>query len=123
MAETGTGAGRRTGSLTSLHYAVILLAAVTGVIHLYEGVEDWGEGVIGLLFVLAGLGFFGAILLLLLGYRSRPLYLVGIGYTGVQIVAYFALRWPEVYDALGLVDKAVQVALVVVLAALYRRGV
>lgn len=117
-----TGVGRLVHpdqSLSSLDYVAVVLAATTGVIHLYEGVEDWGEGVIGILFVLAGLGFFGAIGLLLLGFRKRPLYLAGIVYTGIQFVAYFVLRWPDVSEAIGLFDKAVQFALIVVLAALY----
>lgn len=113
---------QRNESLTSLDYIGILLAAITGLIHLYEGVEDWGEGFIGVLFVLAGLGFFGAIVLLFLGVPKRPLYLAGIVFTGIQFVAYFALRWPNVYETIGLFDKIVQLALILVLAALYLRS-
>ncbi|WP_158057826.1 DUF7475 family protein [Halorussus halophilus] len=113
---------QRDESLTSLDYVGALLAAITGLIHLYEGVEDWGEGFIGVLFVLAGLGFFGAIVLLFLGAPKRPLYLAGIVFTGIQFVAYFVLRWPDIYEFIGLFDKVVQLALVLVLAALYLRS-
>lgn len=109
----------RDQTLTSLDYLAIVLAAITGVIHLMEGVEDWDEGFIGLLFVLAGLGFFGGIVLLLYGFAKRPLYVAGIIFTGIQFVAYFVLRWPDIYDSLGLLDKVVQLALMVVLGILY----
>ena len=109
-----------TNGLTSLDYIGIVLAAITGLIHLYEGVEDLGEGIFGILFILAGLGFFGAIVLLWLGFNRRVLYPVGIAYTGIQFAAYFGLRWPNVYEPLGLVDKLVQLLLIVVLFLLWQ---
>ncbi|WP_231184269.1 hypothetical protein [Haladaptatus sp. DYF46] len=109
-----------TDGLTSLDYVGILLAAITGLIHLYEGVEDLGEGIFGILFILAGLGFFGAIVLLWMGFNRRVLYPVGIAYTGIQFAAYFGLRWPNVYEPLGLVDKLVQLLLIVVLFLLWQ---
>ncbi|WP_423745789.1 hypothetical protein V5735_07495 (plasmid) [Haladaptatus sp. SPP-AMP-3] len=111
----------RTDGLASLDYVGIVLAAITGLIHLYEGVEDLGEGIFGILFILAGLGFFGAIVLLWLGFNRRILYPVGIAYTGIQFAAYFGLRWPNVYEPLGLVDKLVQLLLIVVLFLLWQR--
>ncbi|MFH5797936.1 hypothetical protein [Haladaptatus sp. CMAA 1911] len=109
-----------TDGLTSLDYVGIVLAAITGLIHLYEGVEDLGEGIFGILFILAGLGFFGAIILLWVGFDRRVLYPVGIAYTGIQFAAYFGLRWPNVYEPLGLVDKLVQLLLIVVLFLLWQ---
>ena len=109
-----------TNGLTSLDYIGIVLAAITGLIHLYEGVEDLGEGIFGILFILAGLGFFGAIVLLWVGFNRRVLYPVGIAYTGIQFAAYFGLRWPNVYEPLGLVDKLVQLLLIVVLFLLWQ---
>lgn len=105
-----------TESLTTLHWIGIALAAVTGVVHLGIGVAF-----ADLLLGLAGVGFFGAIALLLLNVRRKLLYLVGIPYTGSQIVLYFVFNWPDVLSPIGIGDKVVQVVLVTVLVALYRR--
>jgi hypothetical protein len=118
-----------TTSLTRLHWLGIALAAITGALHLAIGVRflDVSAGVFAaanaqpISFVLAGIAFFVAILLVLLDYRRRLLYLIGIPFTGLQIVLYFVLNWPNVLSPGGVVDKVVQVALVVVLVGLYRR--
>jgi len=112
---------QRDASLLPLDYAAILLAAITGVIHLYEGYEDFDEGLLAILFLLAGIGFFVWILLLVLRIRPRLLYLGGFVFTAIQFVAYFVLRWPEIYETLGLVDKAVQLLLMIALAVLFSR--
>ncbi|WP_435320385.1 DUF7475 family protein [Haloarchaeobius sp. TZWSO28] len=107
-------------SLTMMESLAVLLVLVTALVHLYEGVEDLGEGMLGVMFILAGLGFLGAIVLFFLDYPRLPLYLVGIFYTGLQFVLYFVLRWPNVYDTLGLFDKIVQLVLMLVLVELFR---
>jgi len=71
--------------------------------------------------LLAGVGFFGAIALFLLGYRRRLLYAVGVVYTGVQIPLWYVVKAGN-YTTVGYVDKAVQVLLVVLLIALLWRG-
>lgn len=121
-----SAAGRRleTASLTPLHWVAISLAIVTGVVHLVLGVgflPHW----MGIAFVLAAGGFFGAVVLVLVGYRRRLLYLVGIPYTGVQIVLWYALNRPaSVADvsAVEAIDKIAQVALIVALIVLYRES-
>ena len=105
-----------TESLTGLHWLAIGLAAITGVIHVGIGVQ-FGDTPL----LLAGLGFFGAIALFVLDVGRRALYLVGIPYTGAQFVLYFVRNWPNVISPAGILDKIVQVALIVVLLVLYRR--
>ena len=109
-----------TESLTRLHWVGIVLAAITGVVHLYFGVLAL-DTVQGASFVLAGIAFFVAIGLLILDVRRRLLYLVGIPFTGIQVVLYFYLNWPNVFNPGGIGDKVVQVALIAVLVVLYRR--
>ena len=120
---TASWFGRRQ-SLRTLDYVGVVLVVITGAIHLYEGIEHLSEGgVIPVLFVLAGLGFFGALVLLWAGFNRTVLYLVGIVFTAIQFVAYFVLNWPDVLSPLGIFDKIVQLLLVVVLAVLYaQRG-
>jgi hypothetical protein len=118
-----------TASLTRLHWLGIVLTLVTGGVHLAFGVRflDPTAGVLSpanaqpLSFVLAGIAFFVAVLLLLFDFRRRLLYLVGIPFTGVQVVLYFVLNWPDVLNPGGIGDKMVQVTLIVVLVVLYRR--
>ena len=72
-------------SMRTLDYVAIALVVITGVVHLYEGVEDWGEP-IAIWFLLAGVGFFGAIVLFWLGVSRTLLYLGGVVFTGIQVV-------------------------------------
>jgi hypothetical protein len=106
-------------ALSWVHWTALGLAAVTGAIHVYlYTTEDW------LPFLYAGAGFLAAIGLffLLAGYR-RPIYAVGVPFTVAQIVGYAMFPLGPLW--LGVLDKAVQVALVVALVALFvteRRG-
>lgn len=109
-----------TASLTTLHWVGIALAVVTGVVHLVIGIQYFGT-LQSFSFVLAGVAFLVAVFLILVDYRRRLLYLVGIPFTAIQVVLYFPLNWPDVVSPIGLGDKAVQVALIAVLLVLYRR--
>lgn len=111
--------GLDTASLTRLHYLALALAATTGVVHLVLGVGFLPDP-LAVSFVLAGLGFFGGIVLFLLDVRRRLLAAVGVPFTLTQFVAYFALNWPDVVSPVGLFDKVVQLALVGVLVMVYR---
>ena len=111
--------------LTGLHWLGVALVAITGVIHLGLGIA-FLPAPPGIAFLLAGLSFFGAIALFLVNYRRPLLYLVGIPYVGVQIVLWYAINRPTpaslvAEHQIALVDKVVQVVLIVVLAALYVR--
>jgi hypothetical protein len=118
--------------LDGLAWGGIALAAVTGVLHLFLGVSGLAGTVIGtglaVAFLLAGLGFFGAIALVVLDVRRRQVYALGVPYTAVQVLLWYVLNFDSVGDMLanagpiGYVDKIAQVLLLLVLVALYRRG-
>lgn len=92
----------------------VLLAAITGGIHLWLALEEWGEPSEAVPFLLAGIGFFvGISLLLFTEKRRRLLYLLGAGFTAIQIPLWVVAGMHEF--SIGVVDKAVQVLLVVVL--------
>lgn len=99
-----------------LHRTAVVLAIVTGVLHVYAGAVD-----ARLPLVIAGLGFLGGVVVFLAGYRSRRLYLTAIAYTAIQLVAWAVVN-AGAYTLVGYADKVVQLALVAVLAALARRG-
>ena len=110
-------------SASDLDYFATVLAAITGIIHLYEGIEHVGGEPIAIWFILAGLGFFGAIVLFWVGFSQNILYLVGIVFTGIQFVAYFVLNWPDIFSVLGIFDKIVQIVLIGCLVVLYRQQI
>lgn len=110
------------GSLTALQWIAVGLAIITGVIHLALGVMFF-PGIQPVAFLLAGLGFFGAVVLFLLDYRRRLLYLVGIPFVALQIVLYLLINQqanPAISPVEGI-DKAAQILLIILLVVLYRR--
>jgi hypothetical protein len=126
--ETGTSSGLsvETESMTAVHWLGVVLALVTAAVHLVLGVRFAPSG-LGISFLLAGLGFLGAIALLLVGYRRRLLYLVGVPFTGAQLAIWYALNvLPEgplavgAIGTFGAVDKVAQVLLIAVLIYLFR---
>lgn len=123
--------GLRTDSLGGLHWVGIVAALVTAAIHLLLGVRPivGGDQVTGLQigFVLAGLGFLGAIALVLIDYRRRTVYAVGIPFTLVQLLLWYVVNFasgpyafPGDVGPLDAVDKVAQVVLVAVLVMLLR---
>ena len=110
-----------TASFELIHWVAIVLAAVTGLVHVYLYTT---QGF--LLFLLAGLGFFGAIgLLLILPSLRKWLYGVGVPYTLAQIVGWYTMEQPASLgdiSTLALADKTVQIALIAVLLLLFLRS-
>jgi hypothetical protein len=100
------------GSLTQVQWLAVALVVVTGVLHVYAGIV---EGRIPV--ALAGVGYAGALVLFLLDYRRRLLYLIGVPYTAVQFPLWIVAK--SEYGMIDYVDKAVQVVLILVLLYLY----
>ncbi|WP_136592289.1 DUF7475 family protein [Salinigranum halophilum] len=112
-----------TDSLTTLHWVGIALAAVSAVVHLVLGVR-FLPGAFGISFLVATVGFAVGIGAVLVNYRRRLFYLVGVPFTAGQVVI-FAVTVVQGINELGpiaIVDKAAQVGLVAVLVVLLRRG-
>lgn len=122
----------RTDSLGGLHWLAILLAAASGAVHLFLGASAFFGSVIplplGIAFLLAGLGFFGAIALVLIGWRRRLVYLAGIPFTAIQIVLWYQFNYvgtgQSVTSAgpIEIADKVAQVVLILILVDLYLRA-
>lgn len=120
------GVRLRTESLGGVHWIGILAALVTAAIHLFLGVRMVPSGM-GISFVLAGLGFLGAVALVLIAYRRRTVYAVGIPFVLTQIVLWYVINFatgPKSFPAdigtLGAIDKIAQLVLLAVLVALLR---
>lgn len=114
-----TGLTLATDSMTALHWLGVALAVITGVLHLALG-ASFGLSGFGISFIGAGIGFLVGAAAVLVDYRRRLVYLLGIPFTLGQIVAWYVVNAPE-FSPLGIFDKVVQVAFVVVLVVLYRR--
>lgn len=115
------------GSLNGLHWVGIVAALITAAVHLRLGLGGLPLP-LRISFLLAGLGFLGAVVLVLLDYRRRTVYAVGIPFTLVQIVLWYVLNFagggksfPADVGTLGAVDKVAQVVLIAVLVVLLRR--
>lgn len=121
------GLSLRTASLGGLEWIGIVAALVSALVHIRIGV-GFAPAPLGISFILAGLGFLGAIALVLVGYRRRAVYAVGIPFTLVQIVAWYYINFaagpksfPGDVGTLGAVDKIAQVVLIGVLVVLLRQ--
>lgn len=108
-------------SLTPLHWLAIAAALVTAVVHLVLGIS--AGGTFGVLFLVATVGFLAGIAAVLVGWRRRLVYALGIPFTAGQIVLWYLLNDVPPIPTSHAVDKAAQVVLIVALVALYRRGV
>lgn len=92
----------------------VVLAALTGAIHLWLALEEWGEPHEAVPFLLAGVGFFVGIGFVLFTERRRTLlYLLAAAFTAVQIPLWVFGGMDEF--TVGVVDKVIQALLVVVL--------
>ena len=116
----------RTESLGVLHWVGILAATISAAVHLWLGAR-LAPTPLGISFLLAGLGFVGAVGLILLGWRRRLVCAAGIPFTLVQVVVWYYLtfattpaRFPADVGTISAVDKTAQLLLVVVLIALLR---
>ena len=98
-------------SVSTFDWLGAVFAVVTGAVHLYLYVTT---GVV--LFLFAGLGFFGAVGLLLTTFSRRLLFALGIPFTGIQIILWVTSGMQSF--ALGVFDKSVQTLLVGLLIGL-----
>ncbi|WP_049986071.1 DUF7475 family protein [Halobellus rufus] len=117
--QTAGGLTLHTNSLTGVHWAGIALAVISGVIHLALGVS-FITSPLGWAFLVAGVGFLGGSVAVLVDYRRSLMYLLGIPFTAGQIVAWYVVNAPD-FSPLGIADKVAQLLLIVVLVVLYRR--
>jgi len=111
--------------VSNLELTAIILAGITGLIHLYY-ILLIGLSPLGIGFLVAGIGFFAGIWAIIKDYDKR-IYLIGIPFIAGQIILWYfingltletALR-PEL--TLAKIDKLAQVILICVSGLLYRR--
>jgi len=123
---SNSGFAIETDSLGGRHWFGIALALISAAVHLVLGVR-MAPSAMGISFLLAGLGFLGAVVLILLNYRRRTVYAVGIPFVLVQLLLWYLLNFawgPKTFPAdvgtLGAIDKVAQIMLLGVLIVLLR---
>ena len=101
-------------TLSSQSYRIIALALLTALIHLFLGVQG---GIA--IFILNGLGFIALVaalyLLPQLAHWSTYIRWALVAYTAITIVAYFVVNQHPFEDSVGLITKAIEVILIVLL--------
>ena len=115
-----SGGTLRTDTMTPLHWVGVALATVTGLIHLWLAVS-FLPAPLGAAFLVAALGFFVGVAAVVVGYRRRLAYALGLPFTLGQIALWYAVNGLRLAPV-DLTDKAAQVALVAVLVVLYARS-
>jgi hypothetical protein len=118
-----TGSRSVRDSMGTLSWGGVALAVALGIIYLFLGAGMLSSP-FGISFVLAGLGYLGAVGLVVAGIRRRLVYGVGIAYNVLLIVLYFVLTSPSVSDLASLdgVTKLLQVVFAVLLVVVLTRG-
>jgi hypothetical protein len=104
-------------SLNARRWGIVGLTLATAVIHLLLGL-----GVIGdpfPLFILNALGYLVLLVALyfipqLAGKRALVRWLL-LAYTALTFILYFAFNWPDIWGPLGLIDKLIELILIVLL--------
>jgi len=105
-------------SRSSRQLAIIILTVATALIHLILGIGSGGT--MGIAFILNAVGY-----LLLLGalywtpamlqdQRALIRWLLLL-FTAVTFILYFVFNWPDIWGPLGLVDKAIELILIILL--------
>lgn len=126
--NTRSGGSLLTLPETPVGYLAILLALVTGVIHLFLGPQVMGfSRTLGVLFIFNGLGFVGGVVVYLTRYWRQELYLVAALYGLATVLAFFVFQGFGVdafyrqgsLNVMAVVSKTVEVLFAAVTAYLY----
>jgi hypothetical protein len=103
-------------NLSSKQWAIVALTVATALIHLFLGLSNLDA--FGITFLLNGLAYLSLIAGLyflpqLAAQRSLIRWAL-LGLAAITFVLYFVFNWPDI-KPLGLLDKAIELALIVLL--------
>ncbi len=104
-------------NLSTKQWGIVGLTVATALIHIVLALRS--EGFFLVVFLLNGLGYLGLLAGLyfvpqLQGQRALVRWAL-LAFTAVTFVLYFIFNWPDVRNALGLVDKAIELVLIILL--------
>ncbi|MEM7335367.1 MAG: hypothetical protein AAF490_25035 [Chloroflexota bacterium] len=104
--------------LDNKQWAVVALVVITALMHIVLGVPFITD-IFGIIFILNGIGYLalvaGLYFLPQFADRRGLIRWILLGYTAVTIILYFAFNPPSTYEPVGLINKAVEIGIVVLL--------
>lgn len=106
--------GKAARPLSRGEIGVLVLAALTGAIHLLLGILFFPD-FLAILFIGAAGGYAVGIVLVIRDTLRRVVYVGGIPFVGSQIIAWYALNRPQSVGDVGpieAIDKIIQVILI-----------
>lgn len=104
-------------NLSGRQKAIVGLTVVTAVIHVVLGIISGGSFMV--IFLLNGLGYLALLAGLyflpqLAGQRAMVRWAF-LAFTAVTFILYFVFNWPEIWNPMGIVDKLVELVLMILL--------
>ena len=104
-------------NLSSRQKAIVGLTVATALIHIVLGAMAGGTFLI--IFLLNGLGYLALLAGLyflpqMAGQRGMIRWAL-LAFTAVTFILYFAFNWPDIWSPMGLVDKAIELVLIIFL--------
>lgn len=104
-------------NLSGRQKGIVGLTVVTAVIHIVLGIVSGGTFLI--LFLLNGIGYLALLAALyflpqMAGQRSMVRWAF-LAFTAVTFVLYFVFNWPDIWSPMGIVDKLIELVLIVLL--------
>ncbi|MBE2197782.1 MAG: hypothetical protein IAE79_04165 [Anaerolinea sp.] len=104
-------------NLTTRQWGIVGLAVATALIHL--ALAFGGGGFFMVAFLLNAVGYLALVAALyFLPQFAKQRELVRwalLGFTAVTFILYFVFNWPDVWSPMGLLDKGIELALMVLL--------
>ena len=103
--------------LSSRQKTIALLTVATALIHIVLGFMAGGTFLI--MFLLNGLGYLALLAALyflpqMAGQRAMVRWVL-LAFTAVTFILYFVFNWPDIWGPIGIVDKLIELALMVLL--------
>ena len=104
-------------NLSGRQKAIVALTVATALIHIVLGIMSGGTFMI--IFLLNGIGYLALLAALFFlpqfaGQRRMVRWAL-LAFTAVTFILYFAFNWPDVWSPLGIVDKVIELILIVLL--------
>ncbi|MAU00424.1 MAG: hypothetical protein CL608_25050 [Anaerolineaceae bacterium] len=104
-------------NLSGRQKAITGLVVATALIHIVLGFMS--EGSFMIIFILNGLGYLALVAALyflpqMAGQRSMVRWAL-LAFTAVTFVLYFVFNWPDIWSPMGIVDKLIELVLIVLL--------
>jgi hypothetical protein len=104
--------------MSGLQWGVVGLTVITAVIHLFLGITS-DMPMFLVLFILNGIGYLALIAALyflkMFATNQSLIRYALMAFTAVTFVLYFVFNWPNIWGPVGIVDKAVELVLIVLL--------